>query len=248
MVHIVDLMENHHRCHLCLGFAPLRQEVNSTGGWVPRMHLQLSPDNRSVRAPSSVQVPMGVRLRFPTDPASFRATLGTPGAFRVRSAASTRSELHGESEVPGRQKGRGSMVRDEYLRHLASVPLFSNCTKGQLQEIGKVADEIVLPAGKVLARQGEVGVDLLILLDGSASVTRDGQRVATVTSGDVVGELAVISGRPRNATVVAETELSVLVLTRRGLDQLLDDIPGLAKHLLYEVTARLVEATPETAR
>jgi CRP-like cAMP-binding protein len=140
------------------------------------------------------------------------------------------------------------MVRDEYLRHLASVPLFSNCTKGQLQEIGKVADEIVLPAGKVLARQGEVGVDLLILLDGSASVTRDGQRVATVTSGDVVGELAVISGRPRNATVVAETELSVLVLTRRGLDQLLDDIPGLAKHLLYEVTARLVEATPETAR
>jgi CRP-like cAMP-binding protein len=140
------------------------------------------------------------------------------------------------------------MVRDEYLRHLASVPVFSNCTKSQLQEIGKVADEIFLPAGKVLARQGEVGVDLLILLDGTASVTRDGQRVATVTSGDVVGELAVISGRPRNATVVAETELCVLVLTRRGLDQLLDDIPGLAKHLLYEVTARLVEATPEAAR
>ena len=140
------------------------------------------------------------------------------------------------------------MVRDEYLRYLASVPVFSNYTKSELQEIGKVADEIVLPAGKVLARQGEVGVDLLILLDGTASVTRDGQHVATVTSGDVVGELAVISGRPRNATVVAETELRVLVLTRGGLDQLLDDIPGLAKHLLYEVTARLVEATPEAAR
>ena len=140
------------------------------------------------------------------------------------------------------------MVRDEYLRYLASVPVFSNYTKSELQEIGKVADEIVLPAGKVLARQGEVGVDLLILLDGTASVTRDGQHVATVTSGDVVGELAVISDRPRNATVVAETELRVLVLTRGGLDQLLDDIPGLAKHLLYEVTARLVEATPEAAR
>jgi CRP/FNR family transcriptional regulator, cyclic AMP receptor protein len=139
------------------------------------------------------------------------------------------------------------MVRDEYLRHIASVPLFSNCTRSQLQEIGKVADEIILPAGMVLDRQGEIGFDLLILLDGTASVTRDGQHVATVTAGDVVGELAVITGRPRNATVVAETEIRVLVLTRRGLDQLLDDIPGLAKHLLYEVTARLVEVTPEPA-
>jgi CRP-like cAMP-binding protein len=140
------------------------------------------------------------------------------------------------------------MARDEYLQHLASIPLFSNCTKRQLQEIVKVATELVLPAGKVLARQGEVGLEMFILLDGTASVTRDGQRVATVTAGDVVGELAVISGHPRNATVVAETELQVLDLTHTGLDQLLDDIPGLAKHLLYEVSARLVAATPEDAR
>jgi CRP-like cAMP-binding protein len=139
------------------------------------------------------------------------------------------------------------MARDEHLRLIASVPLFKYCTRSQLQEIAKVADEIILPAGMVLDRQGEIGFDLLILLDGTATVTRDGHHVATVTSGDIVGELAVISGRPRNATVVAETEIRVLVLTRRGLDQLLDDIPGLAKHLLYEVTARLVEVTPESA-
>jgi CRP-like cAMP-binding protein len=59
--------------------------------------------------------------------------------------------------------------------------------------------------------------------------------------------MAVLSGRPRNATVVAETELRVLVLTHKGLNQLLDDIPGLAKHLLYEVAARL-EASQEAAR
>ncbi len=88
---------------------------------------------------------------------------------------------------------------------------------------------------------------MFILLDGTASVTRDGQRVATLTAGDVVGELAVISGRPRNATVVAETELRVLDLNHAGLDQLLDDIPGLAKHLLYEVSVRSVAATPEGA-
>ena len=139
------------------------------------------------------------------------------------------------------------MARDEYLQHLASVPLFSKCTKRQLQEIDKVATELDLPAGKVLARQGEVGFEMFILLDGTASVTRDGQRVASLTAGDVVGELAVISGHPRNATVVAETELRILDLNHAGLDQLLDDIPGLAKHLLYEVSARLVTATPEDA-
>jgi CRP/FNR family transcriptional regulator, cyclic AMP receptor protein len=135
------------------------------------------------------------------------------------------------------------VIRDSYLRHLASVPLFSNCTKSQLQEIGKVADELILPVGKVLASQGEVGFEMFILVDGAAAVTRDGQHVAIVSAGDVVGELAVLSGHPRNATVVAETEVRVLVLTQRGLNQLLDDIPGLAKHMLYEVTTRIVEGS-----
>jgi CRP-like cAMP-binding protein len=136
------------------------------------------------------------------------------------------------------------MPLDEFLQHLASVPLFSNCTKRQLQEIGKVATHLDLPAGKVLARQGEGGLELFILLDGTASVIRDGRRVATRVAGDVVGELAVISHHPRNATVVAETELETLVLTHAGFHQLLDDIPGLAKHLLYEVAARLETANP----
>ena len=133
------------------------------------------------------------------------------------------------------------MIRDDYLRHLASVPVFSNCTKRQLEEIGKVADELILPVGKILASQGEVGFEMFILVDGTAAVTRDGQHVATVSAGDVVGELAVLSGHPRNATVTAETEVRVLVLTHRGLEQLLDDIPGLAKHMLHEVTARIMD-------
>jgi CRP/FNR family transcriptional regulator, cyclic AMP receptor protein len=139
------------------------------------------------------------------------------------------------------------MARDEFLQHLASVPLFSNCTKRQLQEIGTVATQVILPAGKVLVRQGEPGLDLFILVEGTASVTRDGRHVATRAPGDVVGELAVMSHHPRNATVVADTELRVLVLTHAGLDQLLDDIPGLAKHLLYEIATRLEMATPDAS-
>jgi CRP/FNR family transcriptional regulator, cyclic AMP receptor protein len=139
------------------------------------------------------------------------------------------------------------MARDEYMQCLASVPVFSKCSKKELQEIGEVATELILPPGKVLARQGEVGFEVFMLLDGTASVTRDGEQVATLGHGDFVGELAVLSGHPRNATVTAETELRVLVVTHAGLDQLLDHIPGLAKHLLYEVSERLVAAAPQGA-
>jgi CRP-like cAMP-binding protein len=70
-------------------------------------------------------------------------------------------------------------------------------------------------------------------------VTRDGQPVATIGQGGFVGELAVIAHVPRNATVTAESDLDLLVLMPNGLSQLLDDVPGLAKHLLYAAVARL---------
>ena len=141
------------------------------------------------------------------------------------------------------------MARDESpYNTLHLFPCSRSAPRGSLRELARVATALILPAGKVLARQGDVGFEMFILLDGTSSVTRDGRRVATLTAGDAVGELAVISGHPRNATVVAKTELQILDLTHAGLDQLLDDIPGLAKHLLYEVTARLVAATPEDAR
>jgi CRP/FNR family cyclic AMP-dependent transcriptional regulator len=131
------------------------------------------------------------------------------------------------------------VARDEYLENLAAVPLFAECSKRQLQEIGRVANELTVPAGTVLTREGDAALEMFVVIRGTASVTRNGQPVATIGTGGFVGELAVISGTSRNATVTAETELDLLVLTTTGLSQLLDDIPGLAKHLLYEVTARL---------
>jgi CRP/FNR family transcriptional regulator, cyclic AMP receptor protein len=131
------------------------------------------------------------------------------------------------------------MARDEYLEHLAAVPLFSKCSNAQLKEIGRVADELTVKAGTVLTHQGDVGRELFVIVNGTASVSRDGQPIATISKGGFVGELAVIAHVPRNATVVAETDLDVLVLMPNGLSQLLDDVPGLAKHLLYETVARL---------
>ena len=135
------------------------------------------------------------------------------------------------------------MARDAYLEHLAAVPLFAKCNRKQLGEIGRVADEVTIPAGTTFVKQGAIGVELFIIVDGTASVTRDGESIATLGQGDFVGELAVLAhhGR-RNATVTADTEVTVLVLTASGLEQLLDDIPGLAKALLREVVSRVPDA------
>ena len=138
-------------------------------------------------------------------------------------------------------------AQDEYLQHLATVPLFSQCNKSQLQEISRVADELIVRAGTVLTRQGDFDYELFVVIDGRAKVTRDGRQVASIGRGEFVGELAVIAHVPRSATVIAETDLDLLVLTPARLDQLLDDIPGLAKHLLFIVAARLVSSAPEFA-
>ena len=137
------------------------------------------------------------------------------------------------------------MARDEFLRHLAAVPLFSRCNKEQLKEIGRVADELFVPSGTVLTRQGDPGFQLFVILQGTATVTRDGKRIATIGPGQFVGELALLTNTPRTATVTGDTDLDLLVLTQAGLHQLLDDIPGLAKHLLFEVANRLASATSD---
>jgi CRP-like cAMP-binding protein len=136
------------------------------------------------------------------------------------------------------------MANEDYEAHLRAVPLFANCTKKQLKEIGRVAVETSVAAGRVLVQQGDVGFDLMILVEGIAEVTRDGIVVSEVGPGHFIGEMAVLSERPRNATLTAKTDVVLLVLTRSGLDQLLDDIPGLAKQLLYEVVRRVTNNAP----
>jgi CRP/FNR family cyclic AMP-dependent transcriptional regulator len=137
------------------------------------------------------------------------------------------------------------VARDEYLNHLKTVPLFARCDKAQLTEIAKVADELTVKAGTVLMREGEIGRELFLVVEGTADVARNSQVVATIGPSDFVGELAVLAHAPRNATVTARTDMDVLVMTSAALSQLLDDIPGLAKHLLYEVAERLTPSVSD---
>ena len=133
------------------------------------------------------------------------------------------------------------MARDEYLKHLASIPLFAECDKKELQEIGKLATEIEIPAGREFIKEGDFAQEMLVIVEGSATVTKGGQKIATLGPGDVVGELALLQHRPRNATVTSDTKLDILVVDSGAMDALLDDIPGLAKRLLKVVASRLAD-------
>lgn len=132
-------------------------------------------------------------------------------------------------------------MKDKYLEHLASVPLFRDCTRKELNEIASLATPIFFEPGEEFIKEGGAAHEMMVILEGEATVRRHGEDIAKLKAGDFVGELAVLQHRHRNATVVADTKLEVLVIDQRTMDALLDDIHGLAKRLLKVVAARLVE-------
>jgi len=134
------------------------------------------------------------------------------------------------------------MAKDSnLLATFRTMPLFRDCTDDELRQIDAVADEVAVPAGRPLIRQGELGREFVVIVDGTATVERNGEFVATLGPGSHFGELALLVDHPRNATVTADTDLKVQVVDRRGFDNLLDNSPHLTKNLLHSLARRLSE-------
>lgn len=128
------------------------------------------------------------------------------------------------------------------LRHL---PLFAGCTSQELDEIDRLADRVTIEAGRTVIRQGDLGQEFALIIDGEADVMRDDKVVATLGPGDFFGEVALIESVNRTASVVAKTDLTLEVLDRRGFNTLLDELPRLARSILKGVTHRLAEREEE---
>ena len=129
----------------------------------------------------------------------------------------------------------------DLLATFRSLPLFHDCTDDELRQIDSVADEVAVPTGRALIRQGDLGREFVVIRDGAAEVERDGVVVATLGEGDHFGELALLVDHPRNATVTAITDMIVEVIDRRGFQNLLDNSPHLTKNLLISLARRLSE-------
>jgi CRP/FNR family cyclic AMP-dependent transcriptional regulator len=129
--------------------------------------------------------------------------------------------------------------KNEKLELIAKVPLFAGLSKAELAKVAAIADEIDLPEGKVLTRQGERGREFFVLLDGEAEVRRNGRKLATRRAGEFVGEIALVSDRPRTATVTATKPVSALVIRDVDFRTLINRTPQIALKVLEAFADRL---------
>jgi CRP/FNR family cyclic AMP-dependent transcriptional regulator len=131
------------------------------------------------------------------------------------------------------------MRKNTKVALIKNVPLFAPLSKAQLGQVASIADEVGLPEGKQLTRQGERGREFFVLLDGEAEVRRNGRKVATVRPGDFFGEIALISDRPRTATVTATNPVRVLVIRDTDFRAVLLHAPQIALKVMEAIARRL---------
>ena len=129
--------------------------------------------------------------------------------------------------------------RNEKVELIKKVPLFAGCSKGELEQIAQIADEIDLNEGKEMTQQGSRVREFFVLLEGEADVTKDGQSINKLGAGDFFGEIALVSDTPRTATVTATSPVRALVITDRSFRRLLDEQPEIQTKVLQALAERL---------
>ena len=122
---------------------------------------------------------------------------------------------------------------------LTDLDLFAGLSRSELRAVQRLMTPVRVRAGRDLTREGEPGREFLIIVDGTATVRRQGRVVATLGTGDFVGELSMLAGVPRTATVTADTDLTVEALNRREFASLLDQNPRLARKVMVGAIRRL---------
>jgi CRP/FNR family transcriptional regulator, cyclic AMP receptor protein len=139
------------------------------------------------------------------------------------------------------------MAADGKMEALHSVPLFSDLRPRDLENVAQLADEVDLPAGHVLMRQGDNGSQMFIISSGEALVERNGQALATLGPGSVLGEMAIVAEGPRVATATLTKPSRLFVLTHHDFHTLMSDHASVRDCVLNEVARRLRELEPERA-
>jgi CRP-like cAMP-binding protein len=131
---------------------------------------------------------------------------------------------------------RGHLHVDD---ELTRVPLLSGLSKAELRWVARLSTPIELEAGRLLARQGQPGVEFFLVLDGGVEVVQDRRLVATRGPGSPLGEIALLNSRPRNATLIAETPVRARVASRPEFVGMLAEVPALSERLHATMRQRL---------
>jgi len=132
--------------------------------------------------------------------------------------------------------------QDEKMTYLQRVHLFEACSSRQLRAIARIADVQEVPPGEILARIGEPGDRFFVVVDGSAHVEVTPQNSGKIGPGQFFGEMSLLDGEPRSATVIADTPMRLLVIPRREFVTLLREVPSLTERILIALCQRLRHA------
>jgi CRP-like cAMP-binding protein len=127
---------------------------------------------------------------------------------------------------------------------ISTIPLFSSVRRRDRQTIALLADTVDVPARKTLTREGDLAGEFFVILDGMAIASRDGEPVAILGPGDFFGEIGLLEGPRRTATVTAETPMELVVVGSREFRSMLEAFPAIRA----EIEAAAAERADATAR
>ena len=136
---------------------------------------------------------------------------------------------------------------DAKLELLRRTPLLSDLGRKEIEEVGRLVDEIDVPGGKVLMREGDTGREFFVLVNGTVGIERGGKRVRTLEPGAFFGEIALLSEAPRSATATSEGPATLLVLGHREFHSLMDQYPSIRTCVLEALAKRILALDPEAA-
>ena len=132
-----------------------------------------------------------------------------------------------------------SLTKNEKIDLLRRIPLFAECTKAELVEVAISADEREATSGQVLTEEGQRGREFFVLVAGAVAVTRSGRELADLGPGDWFGEIAILTYKPRTATVTATSPVRLLVISDRAFRRVVETMPRIALKVLRSVAERL---------
>lgn len=146
-----------------------------------------------------------------------------------------------ERDAPRGQPEMGEMAThtDQKLELLKRVPLLSGLGRRDIEEVGRLAEEIDLPAGHVLMREGAFGSEFWVIVDGTVRIERGGATIRSLGPGDFLGEIALVDEGPRSATATTDTPAKLFVLGHREFHSLMDQFPSIQTSVLQALAQRV---------
>jgi CRP/FNR family transcriptional regulator, cyclic AMP receptor protein len=129
--------------------------------------------------------------------------------------------------------------KNSKVDELGKIELFRRCRPADLRRLASIADEVKVSPGETLCHEGQTAFECFVIASGEVEVRVHDQPVAVLGPGQVVGEMALLDGGPRTASVIALTDVQAFAIDRRRLDGLLEDAPAIARAMLKQLSGRL---------